>query len=145
VSARTKSLIPFRYKLIAGVLAVMMAGFWVQGDDDGGEDEKYKDRNKYRLAAWEIKWTFVGKTVPMLGFTYRVGSNQGHGTERDGDFNVTGFVTNGEVFSIAAGVEEQENSVGHLVCYAFVDGRPVKADMSGDGSRLIHCTAVAIW
>lgn len=134
-------------KTFVGIIAVGVvlaaAGLF---DSDGEEDKDYSDRNKYRLATWQVLWTNVGEKRTTMHFQYDVGSNKGSDNDIDGSFSVTGYVRQGQVIRMTAGVLDiQKDVVRDIFCQAFLEGKALKSDMTGEPGKLIFCTAVAAW
>lgn len=127
------------------VVAVVLAAAGLF-DGDGGKDPDYSNRDEYRLAAWQVVWTNIGAKRTTMHFQYDVGSNKGSDNDIDGTFVVNGYVRQGAVFRVTAGVVDmQHEQVNAITCQAYLDGNPIKSDMTGEPGKLIFCTAVAAW
>jgi hypothetical protein len=143
VSAKTKNLIPFRYKVIAVVVVVLGATFYGSVRDE----TDYSDRDKYRVVAWHVAWhQFGNRERPLMLFVYDLGSTKREDSSHQSPFSDTGMAKQGYVITMYAQVEDQvEDRVVNLACAAYVDGRPVKPDITGEGGKFIRCTAVVHW
>jgi hypothetical protein len=127
------------------VLTLVVAGIWVQGDDEGDKPDYY-DRSKYRSIGWSVTWVPVGQRDPDLFFRWDLFSNRGTAYEKGGYFSRDGFATQGYVFTISAGViDPKTESVSQIKCQAWQDDHPIPSDMTGDPTKMIQCTAVAQW
>ena len=143
-SARVKSLIPFRFKLLAGVIVfgALVAAF--HGNADKKPD--YSDHNRFRVAAFQVQWEQFGETRPVMDFVYHVGSSKGADSSRMSPFSATGYVTQNERISMFASVRSLENDrVAAGTCQAYVDGNPVHTEVIPEPGKWMRCWAIASW
>lgn len=142
MSARTASLIPFRVKFTIGVIVLAAAWFaW-----DGGKEPDYKDRDRFRWAAYQVDWVRWGATTPKIIFNYRIGSNVGNDSSKLPPFSVGGHVQQGHTFTIYTQVQNvSEQQVSSFTCQAYLEGNPVRSEIQMEPGKWMRCTAVATW
>jgi hypothetical protein len=146
MSARTKSLIRFRYKLLVGVLAFVVVGPMTGWMGDGKKDNDYSDLSRYRNVAFEVVWDQFANTTPVVDFVYNVGTSKGTDHTARSPFAINGYATQGERFSMVATVRDLENKrVTAFGCQAFVDGNPVFTERMGEPGKWLRCWAIASW
>lgn len=146
MSERTKSLIPLRYKLIAGALAIVVVGPMAGWIGDGKKDPDYSDSSRYRNASFQVTWKQFGNTNPLVDFVYRVGTSNGTDSSKRSPFAINGYATQGERISIVATVRELEDKrVTDYACQAYVDGNPIYTERMSEPGKWQRCWAIVAW
>lgn len=146
MSARTKSLVPLRYKLLAGVLAFIVVGSMNGWMGDGKKDPDYSDQSRYRNAAFQVTWMQFGNTTPVVDFVYHVGTSNGLDHTTQSPFAQNGYATQGQRISIVATVRElEEKRVSEFGCQAYVDGNPIFTERMSEPGKWLRCWAIVAW
>lgn len=143
MSARTESLIPLRFKLLAGFLAL---GIVALVGGNGRKDPDTSDPDRYRIAAFMVTWVSFADTRPTIDFIYRVGTNNGTDASKSSPFVANGPVRRAEPIAMFASVRDLEaERVTGYACQAYVDGNPVHTDMQQEPGKWIRCWATVTW